>query len=318
MAKKRAATKKAAKKKTTAKKSLARKSAAKKSVARKATAKKAGAKKSSARKSIKKAALSSYAARKSSLPTIAAKIDLRQSSEYMGQNWWKWSLWIDAAPSVLNDIEYVNYKLHSTFPDPVQQRTNAQEKFLLESSGWGEFTINAEIKPKNGKAFTKRHWLTLEYPQPTQSLRPGSTTATRKKHDYPTVFLSAGISDLRMGNALARALREQGIIVFKSDELSADVPWDFAITEMTKNADLMVVLLSGRPTGWTMREIYAARNQKKQIPIVPIVIGLDAIVPDELAESQAIKLKDADEPDEIAPKVAKQVLDRIKMLPPKS
>ncbi len=318
MAKKRAATRKAAKKKTAAKKLVAKKSAAKKSVARKSVAKKSGATKSSARKSIKKVAASSYVARKSSLPTIAAKIDLRQSSEYMGQNWWNWSLWIDAPPSVLNDIEYVNYKLHSTFPDPVQQRTNAQDKFLFESAGWGEFTINAEIKPKNGKAFTKRHWLTLEYPQPTQSLRPGSTTATREKHEHPTVFLSAGITDLRMGNALARALREQGIIVFKSDELSADVPWDFAITEMTKNADLMVVLLSGRPTGWTMREIHAARNQKKQIPIVPIVIGLDAVVPDELAESQAINLKDANEPDEIAPKVAKQVIDRFKTLPPKS
>lgn len=301
MANRRAATKKAAKK-SAAKKSAAKKSAGKKLVAKKpAAAKTAG-----------------LASRKSSLPTIAAKIGLRQSSEYMGQNWWNWSLWIDAPPSVLNDIEYVNYKLHSTFPDPVQHRTNSQQKFLLESSGWGEFTINAEIKPKNGKKFTKRHFLTLKYPQPTQNLRPGSTSATRKKHQDPTVFLSTGISDLRMGNALTRALREEGIIVFKSDELSADVPWDFAITEMTRNADLMVVLLSGRPTSWTMREIYAARNQKPETPIVPIVIGLDAVVPDELAEFQAINLKDANEPDEIAPKVAKQVIDRIKMLPPKS
>src|SRR5688572_21038500 len=133
MAKKQSATKRAARKKIAAKKASAKKTAAKKSVsrksARKSAVRKPAAKKSAASKSIKRIAASTSASRKSSLPMIAGKIDLRQNSEYRGQNWWNWSLWIEAPPAVLNDIEYVNYKLHSTFTDPVQHRSNPQEKF---------------------------------------------------------------------------------------------------------------------------------------------------------------------------------------------
>jgi hypothetical protein len=120
-----------------------------------------------------------------------------------------------------------------------------------------------------------------------------------------------------MVNALAAALRKRSINVLKADELSPDLPWDVAISEMVKTADLMVVLLSGRPTSSIMREIYTARDRKVPLPIVPIVIGLDTIVPDELEAYEPINLKDADA-DGIAEQVAIQVIDRIKKLPPRS
>jgi transcription initiation factor IIF auxiliary subunit len=305
-----------ASKKTAAKKKTAKVSAVKKSFAQ--SAKKAA--KKTAKKLVKRSAKKSFvsvgASRKSSPPSVADQIDVHQNSEYVRRNWWNWSVWIEAPSTVLNDIESVDYKLHSTFPDPVQHRTNRQEKFLLESSGWGEFTINAEIKLKNGKALTKRHWLTLEYPQAAEAVDRGSFSI-KEESRRPNVFLSAGVSDLTMSNALAQALRQQNINVLKADELSMDLPWDVAIGEMVKNADLMVVLLSGRPTSSTMREIYSAKDRKPPLPIVPIVIGLDTMVPDELGDVQAINLKDADV-DGIAGDVAMQVIDRIKMLPPKS
>lgn len=301
-----------ASKKTAAKKKTAKASAAKTSFARSA--------KKAAKKSVKRSAKKSYVslgtARKSSPPSVVDQIDVHQNSEYVRRNWWNWSVWIEAPSTVLNDIESVDYKLHSTFAEPVQHRTNRQEKFLLESSGWGEFTINAEIKLKNGKALTKRHWLTLEYPQPAEAVERGSFSI-KEESRRPNVFLSAGVSDLTMSNALAQALRQQNINVLKADELSTDLPWDVAVGEMVKNADLMVVLLSGRPTSSTMREIYSAKDRKPPLPIVPIVIGLDTMVPDELEDVQPINLKDADL-DGIAGEVATQVIDRIKMLPPKT
>jgi transcription initiation factor IIF auxiliary subunit len=300
--------------KTAAKKKTVKATAAKKSLTRSA---KRSAKKS-VKKSAKKSAVSFGASRKSSPPSVADQIDVKQSSEYVRRNWWNWSVWIEAPSTVLNDIEYVDYKLHSTFVDPVQHRTNPQEKFLLKSSGWGEFTINLEIKPKNGRAFTKRHWLTLEYPEPAQAEKNASISIREtKKAQRANVFLSAGVSDLTMVNALAAALRKRSINVLKADELSPDLPWDVAISEMVKTADLMVVLLSGRPTSSIMREIYTARDRKVPLPIVPIVIGLDTIVPDELEAYEPINLKDADA-DGIAEQVAIQVIDRIKKLPPRS
>jgi pYEATS domain-containing protein involved in immunity/TIR domain-containing protein len=296
--KKTAATKKAAKA-TAAKKSLAR------SVA-KSAAKSIGA-------SPAKNVATVSAARKSSPPTLASQINLHQSSEYVRQNWWNWSVWIEAPANVLSKIEYVNYKLHSTFADPVRHHTNSQQKFLLKSAGWGEFTINAEIKPKDGNAFTKRHWLTLEYPQTAQTTKSASTSIKKEKR-RPTVFLSAGLSDLRMSNALADALKKSSIEVLKTDALSPDLPWDVAISEIIKKSDLMVVLISGRPTSSTIGEIYLAKDRK--LPIVPVLIGPDTTVPDELEGCQAINLKEAN--DGIAGDVAIQIIDTIKKLPPKA
>lgn len=298
-------------KKTAATKKTARTTAAKKSLAKsvaKSTAK-------SATKSAGKGTATVSASRKSSPSTLAAQIDVRQSSEYVRQNWWSWSVWIEAPSNVLSNIEYVNYKLHSTFADPVRHHTNSKEKFLLKSAGWGEFAINAEIKPKDGNAFTKRHWLTLEYPQAAQTTKSGAMSIKSPEDRRPTVFLSAGLSDLRMSNTLAQALRQKGIEVSKSDEFSPDLPWDVAISEKIKNADLMVVLISGRPTSSTIGEIYSAKNRKSPLPILPILIGPETMVPDELKSSQAITLKEA--ADGIAPDVAMQIIDRIKKLPPK-
>jgi len=295
-----------------AKKQSSAKKSSKKTAAKKKTTKAVAAKKSS-RSAKKSAASLAGASRKSSAPRIADQIDVQQSSEYVRQNWWNWSVWIEAPPNVLSNIEYVNYKLHSTFADPVRHHTNSQQKFMLKSAGWGEFAINAEIKPKNGSAFTKRHWLTLEYP-PAKAPKGGSVSV-KPKRQQRTVFLSSGLSDLGMVNALANALRKRSINVFKADELSPDLPWDVAINESMKTCDLMVVLLSGRPTSSTMREISSAKERK--LPIVPVLIGTDATLPPELKDIQAINLK-VDDADKIAPDVAIQLIDIIKRLPQKT
>jgi hypothetical protein len=304
-----------------AKKQSSKKSS-KKTAAKKATAKASAAKKSLAKSVVKslprraaKSAATTSASRKSSPPTLAAQIDLQQSSEYVRQDWWNWSVWVEAPANVLRQIEYVNYKLHSTFKDPIRHQTNSQEKFMLKSNGWGEFTIHAEIKPKDGSAFKKSLWLTLEYPQPGKAMKTASSSI-KKADRHATVFLSAGLSELRMSNALAEALRENSIEVLKADELPPDLPWDVAISEIVKNADLMVLLLSDRPTSSTIREIYSAKDRKPPLPILPVLIRPWATLPDILTDTQPINLKEP-ESDGIAANVAMQIVDRIKKLPPK-
>jgi pYEATS domain-containing protein involved in immunity/TIR domain-containing protein len=313
-------------KKQSATRKSARKSASKKTSARAIAAKKSSARKSAAKKSVTKSAVKTSATKKAAgkSPTVTAaartsspsvfaqQIEMQQSSEYLGHNLWKWSVWIAAPEAVMDEIEYVEYKLHSSFPEPIQRRTDRDDQFRLRSSGWGEFNINAEIKPKNGRAFTKRHWLSLEYPAASPS---DASVAVREKSHTPKVFVSAGVSDLRLSNSLAEALRQNGITVFKGDEVSSDLPWDVAILEMIKAADLMVVLLSGRPTSWIIREIYAA--MKRNLTIVPVLIGPDPMVPDELKSLQPIIVENGDAPDKIAPRLALQVMETIKTLPPK-
>ena len=280
--------------------------------------KKAGTKRAASKKSTVGSTKSkgiTAALPKSSSTILPEQIQVKQSSEYRGKyqgnDWWNWSIWIEAPAMVLAQIEYVEYKLHPTFPNPVEKRTNADDKFRLEAEGWGEFLIELEIKQKSGGKIKKMHWLNLEYPasSPT-TLRSAAKQETQKS---PTVFLSAGITDLRMGNALGEALENKGVTVLKPDDLPAGVPWEVAIGGMIKAADLFVVLISGGLTSWTKREIEAAKSRK--LRILPVVIGSDTALPEEMEGLQKINLKDTNVPDKIAPDVAVQIKNAVKTLP---
>ena len=51
---------------------------------------------------------------------------------------------------VLNEIKSVEYLLHRSFPNPLRERTNRDQLFSIESSGWGEFTMMITIFLENG------------------------------------------------------------------------------------------------------------------------------------------------------------------------
>lgn len=90
-----------------------------------------------------------------------------QSSKYEGDDWWKWSVWIDANENELNKIDNVIYNLHFTFNDPVKVVKTRSNKFKLDSSGWGIFTIYVRINFKDETVIDLEHELALEYPDGT-------------------------------------------------------------------------------------------------------------------------------------------------------
>src|SRR5438270_11612378 len=71
---------------------------------------------------------------------LEMSLEIKQSATHKGGDWWVWSVWVDGTKAELEKVKSVTYRLHETFPDPVQVRTNRREKFRLNSSGWGEFT----------------------------------------------------------------------------------------------------------------------------------------------------------------------------------
>ena len=83
-----------------------------------------------------------------------------------GSRWFRWKVFLDAPPEELESIEEVKYTLHPTFPEPVQVRKDKGNKFALESSGWGEFTIQADIRFRDGHSETLTYWLDLGAPWP--------------------------------------------------------------------------------------------------------------------------------------------------------
>ena len=260
--------------------------------------------------SVKLAISLKSGAKSSPVKRAEMPVDVKQSCEYKGQDWWEWSVWIGASDKVLDEIDYVEYKLHATFPDPVRRATNRDEKFLIESAGWGEFMIGVEISTKKGERLKRQHWLTLDYPAtPSKNLISSGAKLSKQERERPTLFLSAGITELGLANILGDALEETGFEVVKVEDTPPDVPWDHAISLMIKRADLMVVLISGGLTSWGMREIAAA--MKHNLPILPVTVGSFEL-PEELQGFQGIHLKDASNPAEIAPQLAQQIKQSIK------
>jgi len=260
--------------------------------------------------SVKLASSLKSGAKSSPVKRAGMPVDVKQRCEYKGQDWWKWSVWIEASDKVLDEIEYVEYRLHPTFPDPVRRATNRKEKFLIESAGWGEFMIGVEISTKKGEHLKRQHWLTLDYPAtPSKNLISSGAKLSKQERERPTLFLSAGVTELGLANTLGDALEETGFEVLKMEDTPPDVPWDYAISLLIKRADLMVVLISGGLTSWGIREIAAA--MKHNLPILPVAVGSFEL-PEQLESFQTIRLKDASDPTAIAPQLAQQIKQSIK------
>ena len=98
-------------------------------------------------------------ARTMSMQGASAKVS--NTSHYVGDDRWSWTVFVVAPRSVLNQIQCVEYTLHPTFPNPIRRvcvRGKDSQAFALSSNGWGEFTIGVRIFYQDG---TKQ---TLSYP----------------------------------------------------------------------------------------------------------------------------------------------------------
>lgn len=88
-----------------------------------------------------------------------------QNQKYEGEQWWKWSLWIEGSDEDLDRIKSVTYTLHPTFPEPIRTVTDRASKFQLRCSGWGIFKIPVEVRLKNGERIALAHDLQFAIPR---------------------------------------------------------------------------------------------------------------------------------------------------------
>jgi transcription initiation factor IIF auxiliary subunit len=100
------------------------------------------------------------------LPPLSAaqEISAGNTSRYLGDDRWSWTVFLKASPQVLNNIECVEYILHPTFPDPVQRVCKLGDQnypFALSASGWGTFRIRIRVFMQNGRDKDLTHNLTF-------------------------------------------------------------------------------------------------------------------------------------------------------------
>jgi transcription initiation factor IIF auxiliary subunit len=96
-------------------------------------------------------------------------LEIRQWDKYEGDDWWKWAVWIEGSDDDLDQVEYVEWTLHPTFSKPIRKVRNRDQRFRLETGGWGTFEIGARVQAKDGNALHLRHDLKLYYPDGTET-----------------------------------------------------------------------------------------------------------------------------------------------------
>ena len=94
---------------------------------------------------------------------------IKQSEQYEGDNWWNWAVWLEGTDKDLDEVEFVEWKLHPTFPNPIRRTTDRENKFKIETAGWGVFPIRATVTMKAGQQYTLTHNLKLHYEDGTET-----------------------------------------------------------------------------------------------------------------------------------------------------
>lgn len=244
------------------------------------------------------------------------KLSLEQEATFEQDNWWKWSVWVEANKDNLEQIEYVEYTLHPSFPQPIRRIDDRVSKFRLDSAGWGEFLIRALVAVKDGRPRRLKHWLKLEYPAEGQDQRTSTTKQIAAGGARPVLFLSCSIADMPFANALSKALLAEDIEVIMVDDQPSELPWDASINISLNRANLAVFIVSDTPNTWMTRELEASKERK--LPVIPILIMTSKVsnmdLPANLEKPIQIKPVGPDQTEESANNVAKQIQDRLESI----
>lgn len=91
-------------------------------------------------------------------------LKIAQDYKYVGDDYWKWSVWLEGPAKELDQVESVTYNLHPTFRNPIRRIDSREDKFRLKTSGWGVFTLYGTLLLKNGSTERLKHNLELRYP----------------------------------------------------------------------------------------------------------------------------------------------------------
>jgi len=129
----------------------------------------------------------------------AQEILAANTSIYLGEGKWEWTVFIQAQGDILKQIQVVEYTLHPTFPNPVvevREPRSGPHAFALTRIGWGTFEISIKVTFDNGRVRTLKHMLTFVAEPVRRPLRIKADNIAEKLPDRRgrwewTVFIQA-------------------------------------------------------------------------------------------------------------------------------
>jgi hypothetical protein len=247
------------------------------------------------------------------------RISIKQKATSEKDNWWRWSVWIEGDSAALNRIEYVEYTLHPSFPQPVRRIDDRSSKFRLDSEGWGEFLIRAQVVHKDGSKKSLKRWLELKSPA-EEDKQDGETSEAAGSVGGPgssprSIFFSCNIADAPFANALSKALAAHDARALLMGNETSGLPWEVSINQLLSQADVAVFIISESMSTWMRRELAATLERK--IPIIPLLLSSQinlSELPDKMEQAIQVKPVEPERYDEEAQGLAKRILTAIEKI----
>lgn len=225
-------------------------------------------------------------------------IQVKQQAVYARKNWWTWAVWIEGPDDVLDAINFVEYTLHPTFPNPVRVQKDRSTKFRLESAGWGSFTIYAAVHRKDGDVVKLQHRLVLSYPdQEALPLSRDVALATT------TLYLLNSSADTPFANVLGKVLKEHGFNVLTPNDFNlAGVA---SLMKVADQADMALVVFSERTSELIYRDI--RHLMKLNLKVLLLTLGSSSNIPTDFGGLFSIPIGDTSDLQAAATDVAERI-----------
>jgi len=206
------------------------------------------------------------------------QIIIKQSSEREDedQNYWNWSIWIDASDEIINQIDMVEYILHPTFYNRVRRITTKEDKFILSSKGWGEFMIHIKIYVSNKEEpIQKKHYLNLFSDEIEMSeIKPEIKTKVKskvkanvQKAKPKTVFISSAMSDYKKVEELTNELNKNKIEVKTQETIEIESNFTEDLNNAIEASDVFILYGLENLTKSQEFELNVAIDANKEIII---------------------------------------------------
>lgn len=137
----------------------------------------------------------------------------------------EWCVFVNEPSAMLDQIDWVEYTLHPTFPDPVRKISDRHTRFALMSSAWGNFDISILVHFIDGAEVRTSYYLELKadnWPRKFAEVRELGETNARVYADLPdgskyrwrkvsTIAKSIGMTEERVAKALSQ-LAEDNLV----------------------------------------------------------------------------------------------------------
>ena len=100
-----------------------------------------------------------------SFNNYAKKIGCREI-EGSKQDWFSIQVFVEGSDDELDNIDYVEYELHPSIPNPYRPVADRSKKFAVNFKSWGIFTVRMTVRFKDGTEKTYLHFLKDDNPFP--------------------------------------------------------------------------------------------------------------------------------------------------------